>query len=127
VRRGATVLDVRMGAPATVVLGENGRTQEVRARLVVGADGRSSQVRACTDFEVRRDPDGNLIAGVLMDDIRAPEDIAHLVVNSELGQQAVIFPQGKGRAPTSVVTILAHATTARTIFHATLKAARKLE
>ncbi len=100
VRRGATVLDVRPGAPATVVLGENGRTEEVRARLVVGADGRSSQVRACTGFEVRRDPDGNLIAGVLMDDIRAPEDIAHLVVNSDLGQQAVIFPQGKGRART---------------------------
>src|SRR5882762_6752613 len=35
-----------------------------------------------------------------MDDIRAPEAIAQLVVHSELGQQAVIFPQGEGRART---------------------------
>ena len=100
VRRGVAVRDVRPGAPATVVLGENGGTEEVHARLVVAADGRSSYVRASTGFELRRDPDGNLIAAVLMDDMRAPEDIAHLVVNSELGQQAVVFPQGKGRART---------------------------
>ena len=83
-----------------MVLGENGRAEEIRARLLVGADRRSSQIRACTGFEVRRDPDGNLIAGVLMDDIRAPEAIAQLVVHSELGQEAVIFPQGEGRART---------------------------
>ena len=79
----------KMGVPRKFVHG-----------CLVGADRRSSQIRACTGFEVRRDPDGNLIAGVLLDDIRAPEDIAQLVVNSELGQQAVIFPQGEGRART---------------------------
>ena len=100
VRRGVNVRDVRPGTPPSVIIEENGRTEEIRARLVIGADGRSSQVRTSAGFEVRRDPDGNLIAGVLMDDIRAPEDTAQLVVNSELGQQAVIFPQGKGRART---------------------------
>jgi len=37
---------------------------------------------------------------VLMDDVRAPDDTGQLVTNSELGQQAVIFPQGEGRART---------------------------
>jgi menaquinone-9 beta-reductase len=100
VRRGVAVREVTPGRPATVVLGENGGSEQIRARLVVGADGRSSQVRASARFEVRRDPDGNLIAGVLMDGMAAPEDTAQLVINSQLGQQAVIFPQGKGRART---------------------------
>lgn len=100
VRRGVTVSEVRPGTPATVMVGADGRTDEIRARLVVGADGRSSRVRASAGFHVRRDPDCNLLAGILMDGIRAPEDTAHLVINSDLGQVAVIFPQGQGRART---------------------------
>jgi len=100
VRRGVTVRHVRPGRPASMTLAEDGRVEEVKARLVVGADGRSSTVRAAAGFELKRDPDFNLLAGVLMDDVRAPEDTAQLVTNSALGQQAVIFPQGKGRART---------------------------
>jgi 2-polyprenyl-6-methoxyphenol hydroxylase-like FAD-dependent oxidoreductase len=100
VRRGVTVRKVRPGRPARVTLEENGRVDEVTARLVVGADGRSSTVRSSAGFEMKRDADFNLLAGVLMDDVRAPEDTAQLVTNSELGQQAVIFPQGRGRART---------------------------
>ncbi len=100
VRRDVTVSAVRPGAPATVVVGANERTDEVRARLVVGADGRSSTVRSSVGFRIKRDPDCNLLAGILMDGIRAPEDTAHLVINSDLGQVAVIFPQGQGRART---------------------------
>ena len=100
VRRGVTARQVRPGRPASVTLGEDGRADDVTARLVVGADGRSSTVRSSAGFEMKRDPDFNLLAGVLMDDVRAPEDIAQLVTHSGLGQQAVIFPQGKGRART---------------------------
>ena len=100
VRRGIMVSQVRPGRPATVTVADNSRTEEIHARLVVGADGRSSTVRSSAGFELRRDPDFNLIAGVLMDDVRAPDDTGQLVTNSELGQQAVIFPQGEGRART---------------------------
>jgi len=100
VRRGVTVKEVRPGSPATVVTGENGRSEEIRARLVVGADGRSSAVRASAGFQVRRDPEDMLLAGVLMDNVSVPEDIGQLVIHSTLGQVAVVFPQGGGRART---------------------------
>lgn len=100
VRRGISARQVRTGASPSVVVEENGKAEEIHARLVVGADGRASTVRSAAEFPVHRDPDGNLIAGLLMDGISAPEDTGHLVVNSQFGQQAVIFPQGKGRART---------------------------
>ncbi len=100
VRRGVTVCEVHTGAPAAVVTGANGHTEELRARLIVGADGRSSTVRASAGFQPRRDPDCNLLAGLLMDEIRAPEDITQLVINSDLGTCTVIIPQDRGRART---------------------------
>jgi len=98
VRRGISVQEVRPGSPAVVVVGSNGRSEEVRARLVVGADGRSSSVRALSGFKVRRDPEMMLVAGVAMEDMPAPEDTGQIVINSTLGQLATIFPQGGGRA-----------------------------
>lgn len=100
IRRGVSVREVRAGAPAIVVTGANGHSEEIRARLVVGADGRSSTVRATAGFAARRDPDCNLLAGLLMDEVPAPEDIAQLAFNTDMGTIAVIFPQGRGRART---------------------------
>jgi len=45
VRRGTVVREVRPGTPATVVVEQDGRTEEFRARSVVGVDGRTSMVR----------------------------------------------------------------------------------
>ena len=53
VRRGVTARQVRPGRPASITLGEDGRVDEVTARLVVGADGRSSTVRSSAGFEMR--------------------------------------------------------------------------
>ncbi len=100
VRRGVCVKEVLPGTPVTVVAGDNGHREEIRARLVVGADGRSSTVRASVGFQLRRDPEDMLVAGALMDNIRAPEDIGQIVINSSLGQVAIVFPQGGGRART---------------------------
>jgi len=100
VRRGISVTGVRVGTPATIAISDHGQTAEIRARMVVGADGRSSTVRAAAGFKVLRDPDCNVMTGVLLDNIHVAEDTAHLVINSPLGQQAVIFPQGGGRART---------------------------
>jgi 2-polyprenyl-6-methoxyphenol hydroxylase-like FAD-dependent oxidoreductase len=100
VRRGASVRDVRPGSPVTVVAGDNGHSEEIHARLVVGADGRSSTLRASVDFQLRRDSEDMLVAGVLMDNVGAPEDIGQIVMNSSLGQAAIVFPQGRGRVRT---------------------------
>lgn len=97
VRRGVIVGEVRPGAPPTVVVQANGRIEEIRARLVVGADGRSSSVRASAGFEIRRDPEDMMIAGVLLDNVRVHEDTAQIVMHSGIGQMTAIFPQGGGR------------------------------
>jgi 2-polyprenyl-6-methoxyphenol hydroxylase-like FAD-dependent oxidoreductase len=100
VRRGVSVKEVRPGNPVTVVAGENGHSEEIHARFVVGADGRTSNVRACVGFQIRHDPEDMLVAGVLMENVGAPEDIGQIVINSSLGQAAIVFPQGAGRART---------------------------
>lgn len=98
VRRGPSVHEVRSGALSSVVFDDGGHIEEMRARLVVGADGRSSTVRQSCVFRVQRDPGGGLIAGVLMENVPAREDTAHMVVNFNPGRIAFLFPQGGGRA-----------------------------
>ena len=100
VRRGVSVKEVRPGNPATVIVGDNRHDQEIRARLVVGADGRSSCARSSAGFQLRRDPENMLVAGVLLDDIGAPEDTGQIVFNYSSGELAILLPQGGGRART---------------------------
>src|SRR5712692_9122512 len=45
VRRGASVRDVKPGGMPTVVVEQEGRGEDIPARLIVGADGRGSVVR----------------------------------------------------------------------------------
>jgi menaquinone-9 beta-reductase len=66
--------------------------------MIVGADGRSSMVCKTAGFHPVRDPDRLLVAGVLLDNVAAPEDTAKIVIDSSAGRSASIFPQGKGRA-----------------------------
>lgn len=100
VRRGVSVKEVRPGNPATVIVGDNRHDQEIRARLVVGADGRSSCARSSAGFQLRRDPEDLLVAGVLLEDIGAPEDTGQIVFNYNFGELAILLPQGEGRART---------------------------
>jgi len=95
VRRGAWVRDVKPGPPPIVVVEHNGQVHEVQARLVVGADGRTSMVRKWAGFTVRRDPDRRLVSGVLFEGMpAAPEDTSYFAVKPEIGQMAILFPQG---------------------------------
>lgn len=96
VHRGAHVRDVRPGAPPEVVVAQDGRIETLRARLVVGADGRTSMTRRWGLFTVRRDPDRLLVAGLLFDDMSAPEDTSH-AFTMRFGRTALLFPQGRGR------------------------------
>jgi 2-polyprenyl-6-methoxyphenol hydroxylase-like FAD-dependent oxidoreductase len=48
--------------------------------MIVGADGRSSMVCKTAGFHPVRDPDRLLVAGVLLDNVAAPEDTAKIVI-----------------------------------------------
>ena len=110
VRRGARLLDIAgNGNPSPVVIPAkagihsvtmalDGRTEEISARLVVGADGRASQVRTLGGFQVRHDPDGNMVAGILLDGVTAPDDATLAGMRSESGLFVLLFPQANGRA-----------------------------
>jgi 2-polyprenyl-6-methoxyphenol hydroxylase-like FAD-dependent oxidoreductase len=98
VRRDVSVRDVRPGSPATVIAGEDGQIREYQGRLVVGADGRSSVVRSSCGFEQKRDAESRMIAGLIMENVNAPDSAAHICINSRRGEVAAIFPQGKGKA-----------------------------
>ncbi len=76
---------------------EGAVSEEFRCRMLVGADGRGSQTRALGGFQVGRDPDSNLVAGLLFDDMSVADDAAHHWANPNAGLAAILFPQGRGR------------------------------
>jgi menaquinone-9 beta-reductase len=98
VRRGASVRDVRLGEVPTVVVEQEGRVEEIQARLIVGADGRGSVVRKWAGFPVHQDPERLVISGVLFEEMFTPqEDTSYHVINPNLGQSVPLFPLGGGR------------------------------
>lgn len=98
VRRGAVVRDVKRDGSPTVVIEQNGRTEEHRARLVVGADGRGSLVRKWAGFSSQHDPEQMLIAGVFFANMPIPPDDAnHITLDLVRGHTALLFPQGRGQ------------------------------
>jgi len=74
IHRGAAVTSVEAGEVPTVSAEYAERKEQFRSRLVVGADGRSSRVRQWGRFEVLRDPERNVVCGVLMENMTAPPD-----------------------------------------------------
>lgn len=104
VRRGVTVSGVAAGPRPRITFEWRGRSESVDARLVVGADGRGSPTRGWVGFDRQRDPLRLRIAGVLLDGMTAaPPDTTRMVIQPELGQSAILIPQGKGRVRAYVV------------------------
>ena len=99
VRRGVRVTGVEPGSTPRVHLDADGGSGEVlEARLIVGCDDRRSMVRQWAGFEVHQDPQTQCIAGLLFENTSAPsEDTSHIVINSQLGREVALFPQGGGR------------------------------
>ena len=75
----------------------DGREQEFTARLLVGADGRASRARSWGGFQVLQNPDQTYIAGVLLDEMSAPDDTSHNFRIFDRCLTALLFPQGDGR------------------------------
>jgi 2-polyprenyl-6-methoxyphenol hydroxylase-like FAD-dependent oxidoreductase len=97
VRRGVRVAAVQPGPKPEVRVESDRGSETVRVRLVAAADGRRSVARKWGRFESRQDPPGNQVAGVLLENLPAPEDRVLLVINPFISQSSLIFPQGKGR------------------------------
>jgi 2-polyprenyl-6-methoxyphenol hydroxylase-like FAD-dependent oxidoreductase len=96
VRHGIAVESVIPGRPPAVRFRDRGQVVSVEARIVVGADGRNSQVRSWAGFKVNRDPDRLVIAGILFEQVSAPEDATHLGVG--LAGSTLVAPLGGKRA-----------------------------
>jgi 2-polyprenyl-6-methoxyphenol hydroxylase-like FAD-dependent oxidoreductase len=65
VRCGEAVANVTLGEPAKVHVGSDAKG--LSARLVVLADGRDSRLRALLGFEVKRDPEQLITAGMILE------------------------------------------------------------
>jgi 2-polyprenyl-6-methoxyphenol hydroxylase-like FAD-dependent oxidoreductase len=98
IARGARVHSVQPGDPPRVTIERDGKVEEHTARLVVCCDGRGSAGRAWGDFEVKQDRPRMVMAGVLLDGVMIPDDTNVFVLGPHVGQFALLFPQGSGRA-----------------------------
>ena len=104
VSQGTRVIGVQPGEPARVTLLSGGREREVQARIVVGADGRRSAVRTWCGFEVKRDPDNMMIAGVLVSGVPADHNALHIFQRSAGAWNTQFIPLGNRRFRTYFVS-----------------------
>jgi 2-polyprenyl-6-methoxyphenol hydroxylase-like FAD-dependent oxidoreductase len=79
-----------------VLVRRDGHTERVPCRLVVGADGRGSATRSWGGFDVVRDPENLMIAGLLVSGSRAPDDSVY--VGAGVGARLLLAPLGGDRA-----------------------------
>ena len=100
VRRSARVRQVEPGREPKVLVDGDGGPATVSARLVVGADGRSSMARAWGGFQSRHAPPGNIVSGVLVENVPAPAERSVCMLNPSASRMVLYFPQtpGSGRA-----------------------------
>jgi 2-polyprenyl-6-methoxyphenol hydroxylase-like FAD-dependent oxidoreductase len=85
----------RAGSLPTVSFERNGRNEEAEARLIVCADGRSSLARKWGGFDIDRDPNGTLFAGVLVEGVELENN--SWFMNPAAGQFAFVTPQTRNR------------------------------
>jgi 2-polyprenyl-6-methoxyphenol hydroxylase-like FAD-dependent oxidoreductase len=103
VRRGVTVKSAEPGRQPSVILETDRGTETHEARLVVGADGRTSRMRAWGGFEVIRDPECMIAAGVLLENLAVSHDSVHIFRRSQDGIGALMFPISENRMRTYYV------------------------
>jgi len=104
VRRGTRVTGVECGRKAEVVLQSGDRSETVSARLVVGADGRASLTRKWGEFASHVHPPGNIIAGVLLENVPASPDSSICMINAFASRMVLYLPQTRDSGRAYLVT-----------------------
>jgi menaquinone-9 beta-reductase len=97
IRRGVQVQEVQPGNPPAVRFSNGAASQTLHARLVVGADGRDSQTRNWGGFKASAQRNPYLFAGVLLENVDAPDNTAFLNFNPIAGAVCVLLCQPGGR------------------------------
>ena len=97
VRRGARATGLTPGTQPSVSVEDQGRVEELRARLVVCADGRGSLARKWINLPVQEESYGMLLAGVLCEGPDVPADTNHFFLSPGPGVFAFLCPQSHGR------------------------------
>ncbi len=95
--RSARVTSIQPGDVPSVVVSKDDREATYRARLVAGADGRSTSCRKWAGFREEHDPDGMVMAGVLLSGLGAPQDVTYAFINPRCNGVAFVIPLGSGR------------------------------
>ncbi len=99
--RGMRATGLTIGSESSgpaVSVERKGAVMRLTARMVAGADGRGSPTRDWAGFPVLRDPERNLVSGILMDGVALPDDATHAWLDTQQGRFILNFPQGEGRA-----------------------------
>ena len=97
VRRGASACGLTPGSRPSVAVEDQGRVEELHARMVVCADGRGSLARKWLNLPVKQESYGMLIAGVLCAAAAVPADTNHFFLFPDRGVTAIVCPQNGGR------------------------------
>jgi len=103
VLRSTRVVGVTPGNPPAVRIRADHREEQLYARLVVGADGRNSTMRAWAGFDVQRDAERLIVAGVLHQGMPIPQDTVQYIQCPAIGQGVLVFPIGRQRFRTYLV------------------------
>jgi 2-polyprenyl-6-methoxyphenol hydroxylase-like FAD-dependent oxidoreductase len=96
VRRGVSEIEVRPSRSPMLACRVGADTEEISAALVVGADGRGSVVRGQAGIALERQPEPNMVAGVLLDGVKDMPAEADFIVSNDDAFMAS-FQQGGGR------------------------------
>ena len=99
--RGARVTGLTAGSESSgpaLSVERKGAVTRLLARMLAGADGRGSPTRGWAGFPLLRDPERNLVSGVLVDGVALSDDATHAWLDTEKGHFILNFPQGGGRA-----------------------------
>lgn len=96
VRRGARVRRLEL-EHRKVIATVDGGEQEFTSRLIVGADGLASRTRNWGGFDVFKNPDQTFCAGLLFEDMAAPDDATHNFRVFDKSLNSILFPQRSGR------------------------------
>ncbi|HXZ87358.1 MAG TPA: FAD-dependent monooxygenase [Candidatus Binataceae bacterium] len=95
--RGVSVRQVKPGRPPLVSVETNAGVRELTARMVVCADGKGSMGRTWGGFATQRAKQRLFGAGVMLEEARIRDDTGVVVFNPPMQQEALLFPQGRGR------------------------------